>query len=152
MIRLHNMILFWPDISQKKRILMGFSIIMVVCYHALCWVYNPIWEFNLGYAGVDVFFFLSGYGLTASYNKNTIVTFYNNRFRRVYPLYFIAVVAAFFILRGGWNLQQLCENLLTIGLYADYGYNRFDWYVESLLGIYLLFPLFYFLRKLYWGG
>lgn len=54
MMRLNEITILWPDLSQQKQMLMGFSIIMVICYHAFCFVYNPIGEFNLGYVGVDV--------------------------------------------------------------------------------------------------
>lgn len=142
----------WPDISQHRLTLMGFSIVMIVCYHALCWIFNPIGEFNLGYAGVDVFFLLSGYGLRSSFERNSLVVFYSHRFKRIYPVYFVTVLTTYFIINGDWTLQNLVENLTTIGFYSEHGYNRIDWYAESLFTFYLLFPLIYNLRRFEWGG
>lgn len=39
-------------------------------------------------------------------------------------------------------------NLAAIGFYTKSGINRFDWYLESLFSLYLLFPLFYQFGKL----
>lgn len=127
------------------------AILMVLIYHMLCWVYNPIGEFNVGYVGVDVFYFLSGYGLSHSYKKNSLTRFYTNRFKRLYPLYFISVIICFLILHSQ-SFDVLFNNLLTLGYYFDSGINRFDWYIESLFTIYLLFPILFYLGKHFWGG
>lgn len=122
---------------------MGIAILMVITYHFFCWIYNPIGGLNVGYAGVDVFLFLSGVGLAQSYSRNPITRFYANRLKRIYPLYLIAVIATFLIFNTHWDFLTLLLNLTPIGLFIENGTNRYDWYLEGLLGLYLLFPLLY---------
>lgn len=115
--------------------------IFVVIYHLFCAVGNPFGPLNVGYVGVDIFLFLSGYGLSASYTKNSISKFYKNRIVKIYPIYFISVCCA--ILLNDWGIREIFFNITTIGYYIDGGVHRFDWYLESLFGIYAIFPLFY---------
>lgn len=143
--------LILSEFSPNRDYLMGVAMVMVLGYHLLCWVYNPIGEFNIGYVGVDVFYFLSGFGLSYSYRKNSLLTFYYNRIKRLFPLYCVAVVASFLLMISSQTLFVLFSNLLTFGYYIDNGVNRFDWYAESLFSLYLLFPIVYYLSR-HWGG
>lgn len=120
---------------------------LVLFFHAFCTIYNPLGNANIGYVGVDIFLFLSGFGLTYSYKKNNLLSFYKHRLIRLYPLYLICVCVIYFI-NDKWNLIDLFYNLLTIGFYIDNGINRFDWYVESLFTLYIIFPLFFIYSKL----
>ena len=86
-------------ILSNRSFLMGVAMIMVIVYHLFCWVYNPIGIFNIGYIGVDVFLFLSGLGLSYSYEKNSIVHFYKNRIKRIYPIYLLSVLATYIIFK-----------------------------------------------------
>lgn len=110
---------------------------------------NPIGNFNIGYVGVDIFLFLSGFGLAASFEKNELSRFYKNRFARIYPLYFIGVVATYIIMcHKVWGADDLLYNLSSLSFYIEGGTQRYDWYLESLFMLYLLFPLFYYFSKL----
>ena len=42
----------------------------------------------------------------------------------------------------------MLANIITIGLYTKGGVYRYDWYLESLFTLYILFPLFYYYGKL----
>ncbi|WP_370799503.1 hypothetical protein [Xylanibacter rarus] len=57
-------------------------------------------------------------------------------------------VCVIYFINDKWNLIDLFYNLLTIGFYIDNGINRFDWYVESLFTLYIIFPLFFIYSKL----
>jgi peptidoglycan/LPS O-acetylase OafA/YrhL len=59
----------------------------------------PVFDFlKYGTSGVTFFFVLSGFVLTWSAQKGTkIRTFYRRRFARIFPLYFLTLVAAFFV-------------------------------------------------------
>lgn len=122
--------------------------IMVIVYHFFCWVYNPIGPFNIGYVGVDIFLFLSGLGLSNSYKKNSITQFYKNRIKRIYPIYLISVLTTYLIFKLNWSTSDLFANIITIGIYTKGGVYRYDWYLESLFTLYILFPLFYYYGKL----
>lgn len=138
---------FSNEITNGRTLFMGFAILLVLFFHAFCTIYNPLGNANIGYVGVDIFLFLSGFGLTYSYKKNNLSSFYKHRLIRLYPLYLICVCVIYFI-NDKWNLIDLFYNLLTIGFYIDNGINRFDWYVESLFTLYILFPLFFIYSKL----
>lgn len=131
---------------------MGIAMICVIIYHAFCWIYNPIGVFNIGYFGVDIFIFLSGFGLYYSFEKNSIKTFYKNRFKRIYPLYCISVCIAYALYFNRWEFTTFLANLTTLGYYLDYGINRFDWFLNALITLYILFPLFYHYSKLKYVG
>ena len=138
---------FSNEITNGRTLFMGFTILLVLFFHAFCTIYNPLGNANIGYVGVDIFLFLSGFGLTYSYKKNNLSSFYKHRLIRLYPLYLICVCVIYFI-NDKWNLIDLFYNLLTIGFYIDNGINRFDWYVESLFTLYIIFPLFFIYSKL----
>ena len=142
-------------LSKNRSYLMGMAIIMILMYHAVCWTYNPFGiykDYNIGYVGVDVFMFLSGFGLVFSYKKNSIWRFYYNRLKRVYPVYALAVIFAFVIIYKRWSGEVLLLNLATLGYYINHGIYRFDWYAESLFLLYLAFPLFNCIGKHLGGG
>ena len=128
---------------------MGVAMIMVIVYHLFCWVYNPIGIFNIGSIGVAVFLFLSGLGLSYSYEKNSIVHFYKNRIKRIYPIYLLSVLATYIIFKLNWSTFDLFANIFTIGLYTKSGEYRYDWYLESLFSLYILFPIIYNYGKLH---
>lgn len=132
------------DIYENRTKFMGLAMILVILYHGLDGIYNPIGPLNRGYVGVDIFMFLSGFGLNESFKKNSLSKFYKNRFIRIYPLYFIGVLLALFITKS-WGVGQFLLNVSTLGYYLYGGIYRFDWYLESIFILYLLFPI---LKKL----
>lgn len=136
-------------ISKNRTYLMGIAMILVVIYHAFSCVYNPIGVLNIGYVGVDIFLFLSGFGLASSFEKNKISNFYKNCFTRIYPIYFIGVLTTYLIMcHKVWGIDDLLYNLSSLGFYTEGGTQRYDWYLESLFTLYLLFPAFYYFSKL----
>lgn len=95
----------------------------------------------LGYQGVHLFFFLSGFGLTLSRLRKSEESWFNfigRRFLRLYPTYWILllVVIAVAVIRVGlfpmpWLLRGII--LLDRGI-------PFAWFMFPLLQFYLLFP------------
>ena len=81
------------SISNYRSFLMGISIIMIMFFHNL-WVRDVIWLMPLNFFGdfgVDVFLFLSGFGIVYSLRKNNLKTFFKNRFVRIINISFISV-------------------------------------------------------------
>lgn len=126
-------------ISKYKTELMGFAIVWVVLFHSN--IKTPYLEAftALGYGGVDIFFFLSGYGLYFSSVKNeSLLSFYKKRFIRVFPTY--AVVVFFMMLGlGMFTLKTYLINISTLGYWINESY--FEWYIPALFAFYLWFPL-----------
>lgn len=142
----------YTSIKKNRSYLMGIAMLFVLIYHFICWTGNWIGPLNRGYVGVDIFLFLSGFGLASSYTKNNLSTFYKNRIKRIYPIYFLAVSIAYCILYKEWKSSDYFWNLTTLGYYLNNGEMRFDWYLESLFSLYLLFPfLFFYSRTKYLG-
>ena len=71
-------------ISENRVLLMALAIIFVVIYHFKCWIGGFPWYIGIiikyGYIGVDIFFFLSGFGLTYSFQKNNIWVYFSTSY------------------------------------------------------------------------
>lgn len=128
-------------INSNRSLLMGVAIWAVLVYHLFLWIYNPLGRFNIGATGVDVFFFLSGLGCARSLAHNGVKQFYINRIRRIYPVLFVAVTVVFLLSFPGWGLSDFLLNLTPLGFYLLDDTERFDWYIEAMLSVYLLFPV-----------
>ncbi len=118
---------------------MGFAILWVILFHS-----NITSSFiepftSLGYGGVDIFFFLSGYGLFFSSVKNdSLLSFYKKRFIRVFPTYMVVVFFTMLGL-GIFTIKTYFINISTLGYWLNESY--FEWYIPSLFAFYLWFPL-----------
>lgn len=118
----------------------------------------PLYYFSsIGYGGVDIFLFLSGFGLLCGFDKNNrIKRFYLKRFIRIYPIYlFIIIVAS--ILAQEYNPILIFVKSLGIGYYLQFitNDNWYEWYIPTILLFYLLFLLIYKKSKisvLKWEG
>lgn len=138
-------------ISKYRTELMGLAIIWVILYHILL-TQNPTpYSFGIfnsiignGYGGVDIFIYLSGFGLVRSWNnsikkaKSPIKDFYIKRLIRLMPAYCIICIL-FSIYRD--SILTFILSFSTIGHWINKG--RYDWYVPTILIFYLLFPYIY---------
>lgn len=126
---------------------MGLCGLLIVFFH--CWI-TTVSEFpvigwieavikNNGYFGVDVFFFLSGWGLTYSRcEPGGVRRFYARRLRRVYVPYAEVVLVHSLIFRKSLRKMLLWLSgveLLTQGIYA------YQWFVPAILLVYAVYPL-----------
>ena len=121
-------------ISASRVQLMGAFIIVIMLFHgsfdALGWVSYPFRVY--GHWGVDVFLFLSGFGLYFSLKKSVpdgLLPFYKRRMVRIIPA---AVVV------GG--ILYMCGMADWLGLL---GLNL--WYIRTALVLYLFSPVIYHL-------
>lgn len=132
---------------------MGFALLWVMSYHffglgACETVGKALW--SLGHAGVDIFFFLSGLGLTYSYydrldTKTEITKYYKKRIIRIIPAYYFVIIISAFIYQKG--LTDVIWQLSCFGFWITKPF--YDWYVPSLLLFYMCFPLFVILSNKY---
>lgn len=138
------------DISGNRLYLMGWAILFVLLYHFFGCTRNIFGDLNIGYVGVDIFLFLSGYGLTNSFRKNKWYVFYERRMKRLYPLYFLLVVVLT-ILKKDNSISHIIYNLSTLSFWVEGGGSRVDWYLQSLFALCLAFPLFYKISIRIWS-
>ena len=92
-------------LSKYRTELMGFAILWIFLFHSNIYIPEFLAPFKfvkaIGYSGVDIFFLLSGLGLSFSISKNTsLVQFYKKRLKRIIPTFWVCL---FFIsLKNIW--------------------------------------------------
>lgn len=130
------------DISAYRKSLMGFAILLVLFYHF--GFHTP--PFNLlarfGYVGVDIFMFLSGFGLYYSLCKDKILGhYYRKRFIRIFPSYFFVGIFLSIFCYSNETFLGYIWKCSTLGFWSNGIY--YEWFIPSLVMLYALFPAFY---------
>lgn len=132
-------------LSDYRTELMGWSIIWIMMLH---FTFNQIFPLGFiaqyGYAGVDIFMFVSGFGLFFSLEKDSkLVHFYQKRLLRIFPTYYIlGIFGSVFLFHD--NLWQYIFRYSTIGFWTNSIYA--EWYIPSIVALYLIAP---FIKKLF---
>lgn len=137
------------DIVSKHRTeVMGFAALWIFIFH----VWTPMLEFNqtiykiecfvqrIGFCGVDIFFLLSGMGLTYSIKKSNIWGFYGKRLRRVVFPFLVVAIARCIIQK--WPLDIFFTIVTGIRFITTDIYT-YLWFVPAIVILYLFFPLYY---------
>lgn len=108
---------------------------------------------SLGFVGVDVFMFLSGYCLTLSYTKYKRVSdFYNKRLKKILIPY-IFIATPFLIWKNCVTLDVDITNRLSRFMSDLSGFSfihegmDWTWFVFAILLLYAMFPLLYSVCK-----
>lgn len=133
--------------KDSRFFLMGCGMFMVILYHLFCFDKSTsLWSiFYPGYLGVDVFLFLSGYGLCFSFRNNPLGIFYKRRLLRILPLYWVMVslcLLILFFLKAPFSWKDGLFCYLTLSFW-NVGNVFIEWYLCALLLLYILFPLFF---------
>jgi peptidoglycan/LPS O-acetylase OafA/YrhL len=159
-------------------VLRGIAILMVVAFHAFGPVYGEflpwsgwvrnfaappsqqlLWFYPItfGWAGVPIFFVLSGFCIHLSFLRNPKfgnALFFWRRFWRIYPAYFISLLV--FTIFTHTNIfssdgarQFWLHALFLQNIHQDtfFGINPSFWSIAVEVQLYLLFPVFLFLRS-----
>ena len=124
---------------------MGAMIILIMIFHTRLHYNSHFTQIyaGWGFGGVDGFLFLSALGLFYSFTKdNSIKSFFKKRFIRIIPSYFVIVLLAN-LLKGNTNIADILIQVSTIGFWIPSFFNFFDWFVPSIIILYLFFPLYY---------
>jgi peptidoglycan/LPS O-acetylase OafA/YrhL len=150
--------LFSPAVTNELK---GAAILMVVFAHIGYFLSNNprfLWPLSiLAGVGVNIFLFLSAYGLSLSNTKKQlgIWLWYKKRLPKLYISLWIVLVIFFLmdylILGRSYSFQYIWHSMIGFFPRAD-AYKDLDsplWYFTLLVFYYLLFPLF-FIRKHLW--
>ena len=137
-------------LSRCRGELMGLALLWIMLFHTYHLAVIPLfpleWFKSVGYAGVDVFLFLSALGLALSLSrrKQRLGEYLTRRFVRILPTYWLVVGSYGLILRlaGRINLRTVLWNLSTL-YYWFHIPNTFNWYVPALLAFYFLTPFLF---------
>lgn len=99
-----------------------------------------------GQWGVDVFLFVSGFGLAHSLKKNSIPTFYKNRCKRIVPACLLVGIIKYILMRTGFK-HYTHDNIFLLLT------NTYLWYIYAIIVYYIFSPCIYkFIEKFrIWG-
>ncbi len=153
-----NSELFPVSVSQELK---GLAILAVVFSHIgyfLITDHSFLFPLSvLAGAGINLFLFLSGYGLTSSalHKHYSIAQFYKRRLLKLFtPLWISLVVFLsldFFILKISYSWSFIGSAIVGVFSHADlyHDFNAPLWYFSLILFYYLIFPLV-FSKKYPW--
>lgn len=135
------------EIKKYRQELMGIATIMILLGHTVFYGSEYV-DFGyilhdivtLGYSGVDIFLFLSGFGLTFSIAKNSKMDFYSHRIKRLLPS-----ILGIWILYILVHVKQL--SFLTIVAPLLQVYNGGYWYLGFIIIAYFCFPYLFAISK-----
>lgn len=127
------------DLSTYRAELMGWSIIWIMMLHFRFITLKPLgFIAQYGFAGVEIFMFVSGLGLYYSLAKGpSLPAFYLKRFRRIFPTYYFVGIFASLLLFGD-TLPLYLFRYTTIGFWT--GGPFFEWYIPSIVALYIAAP------------
>ncbi|MBQ8047212.1 MAG: acyltransferase family protein [Prevotella sp.] len=134
-------------IRQHRTGIMGIAMLCIMLFHQ-SWIWGKVhvlfFLFHVyGHWGVDIFFFVSGFGLYYSLNKNgSALAFYKRRLLRLLPLCITCGLVRYAIDhvlpvgRGGYptGVHEVTSDWTTI-LSLD------KWFIAVILAYYLVMPL-----------
>lgn len=145
------------ELSKYRTEIMGSAILWIIFFHVK--IDSTIFPLPIrfikesGYAGVDIFFLLSGYGIAHSLSKTkNVFHFFLKRVIRIIPAFwliaFLYIVLDFFS-NQDVNILQSIVSFLGLD-YVIFGRMNV-WYIPAIMICYLLSPIFYSFLKKYNG-
>ena len=139
-------------ISAFRPEIMGLAILWVVFYHCDIDIAMSAWPLRVlkmtGYGGVDIFFFLSGFGLFYGWISRpaSLPDFYRRRFVRIFPAYLL-VVTAYHLLAALGRQKTSFIDFLSMATGLNFFLNRKDptllWFIPAIALCYLAFPVIF---------
>lgn len=161
---LHNSLSEKFDITRTNAN-KGFALLLLLWHHLFYQhpEYGTLTYALAEYAKVcvSIFIILSGYGLAESIKNKKIglFSFYKKRLIKLYMTYWLIIIVfvpigIFFIDRtlvsifGDYAYMKFIVQTLGFHMFTSnvgYGYNATWWFMSLIIGLYILFPLIYFL-------
>ncbi len=138
-------------ISKYRSALMGLAILWIMFFHSKVFIPDGWFFFPLqflkssGYAGVEIFFLLSGLGLSFSLEKvDSLATFYKKRLTKIIPLYVLFSVLIYILKFHStpFDLYHFLGKVTGLDLFYV-GADSFFWFVPALLLFYAVTPVLY---------
>lgn len=123
---------------EQITLLKGGGIIIIMLYHACGWLGLP--NISQGQVGVDIFVFVSGYGISNSAlkYKNQGLLFLKKRLISIYPYYLLVILIASYFLKPTLNDLALHLTLFQC-VTAPYcfGIDNALWYMTLIAYLYI---------------
>lgn len=140
-------------ISKHRSAIMGFAILWVMLFHLPVPTDISLLDFikSIGYGGVDIFLFLSGFGLYFSMSRKNfkLAKYYKSRFFRIVPEFWL-VLGIVFLLQMDFSVKSLSLLICrasTLGYWI--GHQDEMWFISCILLLYAIFPIYFRLFKKY---
>lgn len=140
-------------LSKHRNAIMGFAILWVMLFHLPGHI--GFWPFNflksIGYGGVDIFLFLSGFGLYYSMSKDNfnLKQYWKRRFSRIMPEFWTVLVAVFLI-RMDFSRSSFFDLIIHASTLAYWILGKGElWYISCIMLFYVLYPYYFKLFKRY---
>ena len=140
-------------LSKYRTAIMGFAALWILFFHVWqplipvstnmfinVFVFFEHFSGNFGYSGVDIFFLLSGIGLTYAIKKESIPAFYARRLRKILPPFVLLAVIKSFV--EEWSILDFFGNVSGYNFYAVHIYS-YLWFIPAIITFYLFFPLYF---------
>ena len=146
-------------ITRFRPELMGLAVLWVLWFHSALspaiFPWGPVssgFSFlkTIGYGGVDIFVFMSGFGIGRSLSCNSTSQFAKNRLKKILPIWlsylamFVFMVTCFFHIFP--TMTEILGNITFTGFWLDMN-NQGNWYVYMIVLFYLFSPILYSLIK-----
>lgn len=148
--------LFCPLISEYRTELMGIATLLILLAHAVG--RNVLFPFpldkliDLGTCGVDIFFFLSGFGLFYSLKSKSfsgLKDWYKKRYLRIYlPFLIISLVDIIPTIID--NSFSLFDYLYRSSLLSYWTRRNAPWFIATLVPLYAITP--FLVKTLFYKG
>jgi len=142
--------------------------VLVLTNHSLSHLnIEPYWWYTIiqKFPRVPMFFVMSGYLLSASFERNNdLKNYFTNRLLRIYPGLWACLILTVILLAtiGGvnflniatipWFVSQAAGLIYTPGFLQDFGYGSYNgslWTIVVELQFYLALPVIYYLSTLF---
>jgi len=133
--------------QTQTSILKGISISLIVVHHFTIRLVHPGFMkpfLNVGFLGVVIFFFISGYGLMSSYLKdeNYLNNFFIKRVSKIYIPFMVTNIfigiTSIFILNERYSVNDI---LLTSIFLKNITSGQVFWYINATILFYIVFYL-----------
>ena len=140
-------------LSKHRSAIMGFAILWIMLYHFPVPTDLFLLDFikSIGYGGVDVFLFLSGFGLYFSMSRKNFILkkYYKSRFFRIVPEFWLVLSIVFLIQMdfSATNISAFILRASTLGYWI--GHQDETWFISCIIFLYAIFPLYFNLFKKY---
>lgn len=132
--------------GRNRALLMCFAMLWIIGFHFALYgnlLRFPAVEFlfGKGYLGVDIFFFLSAYGLCFSLHRNDLKTFYLHRLLKLYPLYLVFLLVLLVFFRPYPDVSWPKIVALQVTGAVSFTQMDIEWFIPALTILYITFPI-----------
>ena len=140
-------------VSKHRSAIMGFAILWVMLFHLRVPTDLAAVDFfrSIGYGGVDIFLFLSGFGLYYSLSRKNfdIRKYYKSRFFRILPEFWV-VLSVVYLAQMDFSFRSFSSLICratTLGYWI--GLRDESWFISCIVFLYAIYPVYFRLFKKY---